>query len=441
MRPFTSWPRAAVLAALTLVVPATSGATARAPHGVTRSTARRTTRTRRPASHTTASPRATNPRPVAPLAAASPSTQPSSSDPVAPTVTAIGPDLRELQFRGAGGGIEVQNDAHHFTDVDGGRLRVRVSDETSTRQTWAVVGGMVRLTTGGYASIDRGELYMERRGRSWALAGGTLQPVRASEQRAGHAVVESPVPVNTAVVVPAVDPAASGNQHDSGPAVLPARTLAALDRLLSLAPAGSRDAIRLASATEVTIRNAQSANPSLFATPIVGHSVVLVIDTSYSMRDRDPAATDASIDPTLPPTKLDVAKAELVHMLASLAPGTLVNILAFSAETVTLWTAPRALDDDTLDEAIRWVSALAPGDVTDPLPALRAADAMHPDQVVFVTDGRPTDREVDDDALLALAAGIATRTARLDIVGIGRDQDVSFLDRVAARGGGVARHR
>ena len=64
---------------------------------------------------------------------------------------------------------------------------------------------------------------------------------------------------------------------------------------VSLAPAGSRDVMRLASATEVTIHNAQSANPTLYATPIVGRTVVLVDDVLFSGRTTR-AAMDALND-------------------------------------------------------------------------------------------------------------------------------------------------
>jgi len=336
-------------------------------------------------------------------------------------------------------------DAHHFSSVDGGRLQVRVPDHARAHANWAVVGGLVRLTTGGYAPIVRGELQMTRQGTGWALAGGSLIPAPSDAGGATQAAQDA-LPSATSTQAPiapdaTVDPAVAGNNHAAGPVMLPSRTLGALDQLLALAPQGSRDAIRLASAIEVTIHNAESATPSVYATPIVGRTVVLVVDTSYSMRDRDPASTDASIDPNSPPSKLDVAKAEIVRMLSSLPPTTQVNIVAFSSSMTTLWTTPRMVDDAALDEAIRWVATLQPGDETAPLPALGAADAMHPDQIVFVSDGRPTNRGDDDRALLAIADTVAAHGARLDIVGIGADQDAAFIDTVASHGAGAAHHR
>ena len=221
---------------------------------------------------------------------------------------------------------------------------------------------------------------------------------------------------------------------------LSTQAMGALDELLRVAPAGSDDALRIAAAVEVTLRDAERAGPAFYNVPIRGRSIVLVVDVSYSMSESDPRAVDLSIAPGLTPTKLDVARAELVKVLGSLPPDVAVNIVAFSSNVTCLWQNPRTLDQATLSEAIRWVGALQPRDETEPVAAIEAAASMQPEQIVLLSDGRPTDRDTIARALLGLAEGVSSRM-RLDVVGIGPDQDRTFLAALAARGRGELRLR
>jgi ABC-type glycerol-3-phosphate transport system substrate-binding protein len=129
-----------------------------------------------------------------------------------------------------------------------------------------------------------------------------------------------------------------------------------------------------------------------------------------------------------------------VKVLAALAPDVRVNVVAFSATVRPLWAAPRTLDSAGLDEAIRWIAALRPADETDPVAAIQAVSAQHPDQIVLVSDGRPTHRPSEADAVLALAGSLGAGV-RLDVVGVGPDQDRPFLTALASRGGGTLRLR
>jgi len=222
--------------------------------------------------------------------------------------------------------------------------------------------------------------------------------------------------------------------------VLSTQTMGALDELLRVAPAGSDDALRMAAAVQVALREAERSEPAFYNVPIRGRSIVLVVDVSYSMREPDPRAVDLSIAPGLTPTKLDVARAELVKVLGSLPADVAVNVVAFSSNVTTLWQNPRVMDRDALSEAIRWIGGLQPRDETEPVAALEAAAAMQPEQIVLLSDGRPTDRETIARALLGLADGVSSRM-RLDVVGIGPDQDRTFLAALAARGRGELRLR
>ncbi len=221
---------------------------------------------------------------------------------------------------------------------------------------------------------------------------------------------------------------------------LPPRALRALDMLVHAAPARSRESLRLAAAVDMIVRESQDAGPAVFSVPITGRTVVLLVDVSHSMSDPDPRATDLSLGAVGRPTKLDIARAELVKVLGSVGPDVRVNVVAFSSSSNRLWAAPQVVDDASLERAIRWVVSLRVVDETHPMEALEAAASMGADQIVLLSDGRPSHREEVSQAVLGLAEGLSTRV-RIDVVGIGPDQDRVFLAALAARGGGILRVR
>jgi hypothetical protein len=214
------------------------------------------------------------------------------------------------------------------------------------------------------------------------------------------------------------------------------RVRMSLDALVRAVTPGTQEAGRLAAAVEVVLRQAESAEPSFYAIPVRGHSLVVMIDISYSMSDPDPnGAGFSSI-----PTKLDVARAELVKVLASVPRDVQVSVVAFSSQVHSLWAAPRVMDEVSLRDAIQWAAALRPADETHPLEAIDAAAAMNPEQIVLLSDGRPSDSDAVLRSLLDRVGAISART-RVDVVGFGADQDRVFLGALAARGRGTLRLR
>jgi len=312
-------------------------------------------------------------------------------------------------------------------------VRVRAQGEGSAR--WSVGGGVVVVADrAGHRwrlRIQGGDLAVRTEGANpeglavWVPTDGALR-VEVTAMGDGRLALEGDAP--------SVAVSTGGN------VVLSTQTMGALDELLRVAPAGSDDALRMAAAVQVALREAERSEPAFYNVPIRGRSIVLVVDVSYSMREPDPRAVDLSIAPGLTPTKLDVARAELVKVLGSLPADVAVNVVAFSSNVTTLWQNPRLMDRDGLSEAIRWIGALQPRDETEPVAALEAAAAMQPEQIVLLSDGRPTDRETIARALLGLADGVSSRM-RLDVVGIGPDQDRTFLAALAARGRGELRLR
>lgn len=210
----------------------------------------------------------------------------------------------------------------------------------------------------------------------------------------------------------------------------------ALTGLLRTVPANSREAARLSRAAQFVDESLVDGGPMFYNIPIVGRSLTVLVDVSYSMSEPDPHAAGSAEGPS----KLDMVRAQLAVLLASLPPEVAVNVIAFSSTTNALFPAPRTLDDVALDQAVRWIGSLRPMDETRPLEALRLAEASRPEQVILLTDGRPTYADSEEPALLTLASQLVVRGARLDVVGIGPDQNAAYLDTLASRGHGIAVH-
>jgi hypothetical protein len=253
--------------------------------------------------------------------------------------------------------------------------------------------------------------------------------------RGAHARAHASGSINVRVRLPHVEVArpAPPVRHRRAPST---RERDALAGLLAARPAGSLERARLATAIDRVSNGLEDGPVMFYNIPIVGHSIALVVDVSYSMRDPDPQALGTGDTPS----KLDMLRAQLVRLLASLPSDVAVNIVAFSSASQPMWDRPRVLDPDALQSAITWVSALRPIDETHPLDAVRLADNAHADQIILLTDGRPTFATEEEPALLQLAATFPTRGARLDCVGIGPDQDTAFLDALALRAHGIAFH-
>ncbi|MFO0647899.1 MAG: vWA domain-containing protein [Polyangiales bacterium] len=328
-------------------------------------------------------------------------------------------------------GLAVVDGAVEFDDADlrpaAGARGARVTVRATARRTIHVrAGGMVVVS--------------DRHGRRWRarVEAGELTARTEGTNPSGRVVWE---PTGGELRVTVV--ATGGESLTLDSAALPEATVAltprqrgALDALIGAVPSGSREAERLAAAVEVVIRNAESAEPAFYAIPVRGRSLVLMVDVSYSMSDPDPQGSWFASRPS----KLDVARAELVKVLASVPRGVRVDVVAFSSNVSTLWTATREMDDASLAEAVRWVAALQPRDETHPLEAMEAATSLHPDQIVMLSDGRPSDSEAVLRSLIARVDAIAT-TTRVDVVGFGADQDRQFLGTLAAHGHGTLRLR
>jgi uncharacterized protein YegL len=149
--------------------------------------------------------------------------------------------------------------------------------------------------------------------------------------------------------------------------------------------------------------------------------VTFVIDTSGSMAGE----------------KIEQARATLRYCVSQLGAGDRFNIVSFSTASRRLFPGLRAVDEDSLAEATRFIDGLSARGGTAIEDALRTAleqesDPERPHMVIFVTDGLPTVGETRADELLR---GVAERNgsdARIFTFGVGFDVDTQLLDRVAA---------
>ncbi|MBK8050426.1 MAG: VWA domain-containing protein [Anaerolineales bacterium] len=173
------------------------------------------------------------------------------------------------------------------------------------------------------------------------------------------------------------------------------------------------------------------ASPSIDAAveDIVARDIVLVVDVSGSMRgDKIKQARDAA------------------HFVVDhLNPEDRFNLISFSTGA-TLWARElQPVTNDSLKFANQWIDRLRDGGSTDINRALLEALAQvgedgRPAYILFLTDGQPTQGEVNPDQIVANAANNrpADGAVRLFTFGIGYDVNTDLLDILSQDLGGRA---
>jgi Ca-activated chloride channel family protein len=149
----------------------------------------------------------------------------------------------------------------------------------------------------------------------------------------------------------------------------------------------------------------------------VPKDVILVLDKSGSMDGE----------------KFDQAQEALRFILDNLNPDDRFNIISFSTGIETY--ASRLRPADEANEARRWVDGLSAAGSTDINRALLEAadltDKERPTYLIFLTDGLPTEGEVDSDDILDNLVDVAPNNLRLFAFGVGYDVDTFLLDSLA----------
>lgn len=136
-------------------------------------------------------------------------------------------------------------------------------------------------------------------------------------------------------------------------------------------------------------------------------------------------------------SKLEVAKAELVRAIRAMPDGTRFDIIFFDDDIAALSRSMVTLHPGTRAGALAFIAAIEPGGSTAAVPALELAYAIGAARVVLLSDGLANSGG-GGDTLLARARAQIGAGVRFDTVGIGLDQDLELMQRLAGESGGVA---
>jgi Ca-activated chloride channel homolog len=156
----------------------------------------------------------------------------------------------------------------------------------------------------------------------------------------------------------------------------------------------------------------------------VGKDLLLVLDRSGSMEGE----------------KFQQAQAALRYILTHLNPDDRFFLMAFSSSTTSYSSALRPAEDAR--EAEGWLNRLSAQGSTDInralLEAVAVTDKERPTYLIFLTDGLPTEGEVDSNRILANFAASAPKNLRLFSFGVGWDVDTFLLDSLSENHQGLS---
>jgi Ca-activated chloride channel homolog len=153
-------------------------------------------------------------------------------------------------------------------------------------------------------------------------------------------------------------------------------------------------------------------------TEIVAKDVIVVLDTSGSMEGE----------------KIEQAREALLYVLGHLNPEDRFTIVEFSTgarEYARDLVAPAEAED-----AARWVEGLQATGGTDInlalLTALDMVESERPTMILFLTDGLPTEGEVEINRIIDNVADATPDNVRLFAFGVGDDVDAILLDTLSS---------
>jgi Ca-activated chloride channel family protein len=151
--------------------------------------------------------------------------------------------------------------------------------------------------------------------------------------------------------------------------------------------------------------------------------VVFVLDTSGSMAGR----------------KLEQAKKAMNFCIENLNDTDRFEIVRFSTESEPLFEkltdASRGNRDKALDfiKGLRPIGGTAIADALEKALKMKPGDGARPFVVVFLTDGKPTIGETDEERIVARVARDNASTTRIFSFGIGTDINTHLLDKITER--------
>ncbi|MBI1375110.1 MAG: VWA domain-containing protein [Phycisphaera sp.] len=168
-----------------------------------------------------------------------------------------------------------------------------------------------------------------------------------------------------------------------------------------------------------------SPGSHLASEKIAKKDVVFVVDTSGSMAGE----------------KLDQAKKAMRFCIANLDDGDRFDVVRFSTEAEPLFDGLTEASEANRKKATEFVDGFKPiggtaieDALTQALRSRKDRDPARPFVVIFLTDGRPTIGNVDEDGILkSVATAAGDDTARVFSFGIGTDINTHLLDRLTEK--------
>jgi hypothetical protein len=137
------------------------------------------------------------------------------------------------------------------------------------------------------------------------------------------------------------------------------------------------------------------------------------------------------------PNKLDVAKQELLRTIRAMPDGTRFNIIFFDDGITSLSRSMMTLHPGTRAGVEQFITSIKPGGSTAAVPALELAYQIRAQRIILLSDGLANSGG-DGDELLERARAQIAIGVRFDTVGIGLDQDLELMQKLAGESGGVA---
>ncbi len=164
-----------------------------------------------------------------------------------------------------------------------------------------------------------------------------------------------------------------------------------------------------------------SASPSIEIdkSEIENKDITFILDVSGSMSGE----------------KLDQAKKALLYCVNNLNAGDHFNIIRFSTEAYSLFKTLENADKQNISEARKFIDNLQAIGGTNIEEAFKLAfnnyqESTQPHFVVFLTDGKPTIGETNDEKLVKKVLNANKSNSRIFTFGIGNEINTHFLDKL-----------
>ncbi len=157
---------------------------------------------------------------------------------------------------------------------------------------------------------------------------------------------------------------------------------------------------------------------------VVARDVLLVLDISGSMSG----------------AKIEQARQALLYVLGKLNPQDRFNIISFSTGVRQFSRGPVPLSEVAAGK--RFVAELEAGGGTDInralLEALAQVDKTRPTVIIFLTDGLPTEGEVEPERIIANVRQNRAANVQIFAFGVGNDVNTVLLDTISQENRGVS---